>query len=142
MNSVSYDISILLDQSTDLVNLENLFRSREPTNPPNVVTLYDIPGAGIFQSYERNEPGTNFSRYIYSSLQVRVRDISEPAGMARAWEIFNILDHRGNEEINGVRYGLISATDTPTILNWDDNNRVIIITNYEIQRELLIKTGT
>ena len=138
MNNLSHDISVLLVEDPDL-NLTaggNLFVGREPTSPPNTVTLFDSPGGGPAHFYDREE------RYEYGAIQVRVRDTHYGNGLLRARAISKVLDGISGIEIDGALYTRIRAIDNPSLLGYDDNNRAWIVFNLETQRRPLPQEQT
>ena len=131
MNPCSIDIKDILAEhsSLGLVFGQNLHIGREPVNPPNCVTIYDPPGGRIADT-----ANTRDEKYYYLPLQIRVRDVSYTNGMQLAKDIENILHGIHNQTINETYYAFIRCNVPPFVLTWDENNRVIIIINFLIQR--------
>ena len=128
-NEISVDFRSLLAEETEWVVGEELHVGREPAGPSNVITIYDLPGAGPLPEYERGD-----EKYMYASAQIRVRHTSYLTAFSWAHRTVEILDGIGNQEINETFYTLIRALDSPSILTWDDNNRAIVVVNFAIQR--------
>jgi len=128
MNAISVDIKDMLVDDTDLVFGTNLFISREPTSPNSCVTIYDTPGEGDDLYFNPDE------RYERGSIQVRVRDNNYINAWTRIDEIRQLLHGRANETRNGAYYTAIRLTSGPAMLEYDDNGRVILVTNFNVQR--------
>ena len=129
MNTTSFDVKDMLEAAgLGLIYKKNLFRAKEPTNPDNVVTIYDTP-TGM---PERTLDNSQF--YYRSSIQVRVRNNNYSDGMTLAMNIMQSLHGRAQETWGGTLYTVIQATGEPVPMAWDENNRTIIIINFNLQR--------
>lgn len=128
MNAPSVDVKDMLVDDTDLVFGTNLFISREPTSPNNCVTIYDTPGAPDMLTLNKDE------KYEYPSIQVRVRNVSYTDGWINLDEIRQSLHGRAHETWNGAYYTIIKVSSGPALLEYDDNGRVILVINFQIQR--------
>lgn len=128
----SFDIQKILEneESLDLVAGENLFIAREPTKPDKCVTIYDPPGGAVDITSDINRDGA----YVRNEIQVRVRDVDYEEASTRAHAIMNFLHGKSNFEFNGTYYAFLRCTTPPTTLGWDDNNRVLLIINFQIQK--------
>jgi len=129
MNPAAKDTKDMLvaDTGLSLVYGTDLFVSKEPTKPNECVTIFDTPS---FPS----DLTLDGESYFRSSIQVRVRTLDYEAGMALAWTIMGSLHGRANETWNGTLYTVIKAVGEPTPLYYDENNRLLIITNFNLQR--------
>lgn len=131
MRAVSDDIKDLLMAESDLglTFAENLFISREPLTPDDVVTLYDTTGGGINSTLAQD------SNYRNESIQIRVRNHQA----TEAWKLINsitmALHGRANFECNGSLYLIIYCMSGPAFLTVDDQNRAIYIVNFDTQRK-------
>lgn len=129
MIEASKDIVDMLEASgLGLVYKKNIFRAKEPTSPPIVVTVYDTP------SFEPERTLDNNQWYYRSSVQVRIRHTGYTLGMALAWNILESLHSQANTVWNGTLYTVIQAVGEPASIAWDENNRVIIVINFNLQR--------
>jgi len=130
MNATSEDIKDMLEAETglDLVFGENLFISREPSNPNNTVTIFDTIGRPDQLTFNRSE------RYEYPSVQIRVRNTRS----GDAWDIIEkikvALHGRAHETWNDTYYSVIHCISGPAMLDWDDNGRIRLIINFNVQR--------
>jgi hypothetical protein len=131
MNASSVDIKDwLVDNSgLGLVFATNLFIAREPTKPDNCVTIYDTPGEPAKPDFEGD------SSIYEDSIQVRIRNTSYITAWDLAEEIRDVLSPVSNTEINETTYLSIFHQNGPFVLEWDDNNRVIVIINFKITRK-------
>jgi len=131
MNAASEDIKDILEaeSSLGLVYATDLFIGREPPKPKNCVTIYDAPGAPPLLTLE--EEG---EAYDYASVQVRVRNTKYSTGWELAKNIQNTLHGRANETWNDTLYTVIYCTSGPALLEWDQNDMVIFVINFNIQR--------
>lgn len=119
-----------------LVAGTNLFIGREPIKPNNTVTILDTAGTGASLDFDKNDPNdpNDNDRYEYAEIQIRIRNTSYETGMNLARKIISLLHNRGNEVINQTKVTLIQSVDSPFLLDWDDNNRARIVTNFEVQQ--------
>lgn len=131
MNPVSEDIKDMLVESSvglDLTFATNLFIGKEPGLPDDCVTIFDTP------SFPPDITMTKGESYFRSSFQIRVRNRKYDTGMTLAWDIFNQLHERADEDWGDSIYELIRATGEPALLDWDENERPRIIINFDVQR--------
>jgi len=138
MNYAAKDIrDMLVDSSSSdssdvgglgLVFATNLFIGREPSSPNNCVTIYDTTSFPPDTTFDPTE------KYYRSSVQVRIRDLSYSDAMNLGIDIMESLCGRAQETWNGTLYTVITAKGEPFLLAWDDNNRAIVIINFDMQR--------
>lgn len=130
MNSTADDMKDLIEAESELglVFATNLFVGREPASPDNCVTLFDTPGFGPMMSLD------GMNNYHYSSFQVQVRNRSYPVAYGLIYNIVAALHGRGNEEVGGTRYLSIACVSDPYLLAWDENGRVHLGANFNVQR--------
>lgn len=126
MRSAADEIKDLLEDVTDLVFGQTLFVGREPATPNNVVTLYDTGGAPHLT--------LDNTVYEYTTIQVRVRNVSYPAAMERAYGIMTEL-HGHTGPIDSMSdHQLIRCIGGPSLLEYDATGRTVVVSNYELQR--------
>lgn len=130
MNAASIDIKDLLEAEYDLglIFSDNLFIGREPEKPDSCVTIYDTSGVPPSLSLDS-------TKYYYESIQIRNRNTSYEDGYNEAFAIMEFLNAKHGETVNGSTYTIVQCSTPPTLLQWDDSNRVIFITNYSLQRK-------
>lgn len=133
MNIPSVDIKDILEGESilGLVFGINLFIGREPEKPNECITIFDYSGRPPQQTLGTNIDAEN---YFYDSFQIRIRGIDYEKTWAIIQDILISLHGRANETWNGTLYTSIICTSGPAMLEWDDNNRVKFIINFETQR--------
>jgi len=137
MNAPSWDIKDMLEAYQEssastaddlgLVYKTNLFIAKEPSDPPDCVTIQDTGGRPPYM-------GLTDVGYEYPSIQIRIRTTKYMEGWDLANRIKDVLHGRANETWNGTLYTLIQCMNGPAHIDWDDNNRAIIILNFNLQR--------
>lgn len=130
MNPTSVDIKDMLeaDSSLGLVLNTDLFIGMEPTKPNDCVTIFDTLGRPPQLTMAKGE------NYFYPSVQIRVRGKSYLTAWALAKDIKTSLHARGPETWNGTLYTLLQCISGPAMLDWDENQRVRFVINFNIQR--------
>jgi len=128
------------DNDLGLTYKDDLMIGREPTEPNNVTTIFDTPDRGSQLTVEQNEANNKNDRYVYSGVQVRVRNVAYDKGLQLAQDIVTVLHGRGNETISGAEIKLIQALDNPSLLNWDDNERARFVVNFQVQHKIIAST--
>lgn len=129
MNAVSFDIKTLIeeDSSLGLVFGTNLFIGRKPAAPSDCVTLYDV--AGMAPDLCLNKEG-----YNRDALQIVVRNTSYVTAMTTAWQLADFLQGQSNIVLDNIQYTLLRVVITPTVLEWDEDNCVLVLFSIEAQR--------
>lgn len=132
MNPASTDIADILEAESvfGLTKGVNLFSARQPSAPSDCVTIYDLPGNPPMLTMKKSE-----SQYYYSGVIVRVRNIDYQAAWDLSFQILQFLHGTGHTTINGTSYQLIRALGDPQLIEWDENNRAVFVTSYDIQRK-------
>jgi len=130
MNPCSEDIKDMLvaESSLGLVFATNLFVGKEPSNPDDCVTIYDTGGMPPQLTFQQGE------NYYYPSIQIRVRSIDYLTGWNLVQNITTSLHGRSHETWNETLYTVIYCSSGPALLDWDGNNRVRFIVNFNMQR--------
>jgi len=132
MNATSKDVKDMLEAESDLglVFATNLFYGREPTEPDNCVTVFDTPG----RPPQLTLGAQSEDNYYYPSVQIRVRNNDQDDAWALMEDIKEALHGRAGETWNGTFYSVIICASEPSFLDWDDNDRIRLIINLNIQR--------
>lgn len=130
MNVASKDIVEMLEaeSSLGLSFPTNIVYAKELDSPDNLVTVLDMPGRPPQLTLKKGE------NYYYDAVQIRVRNKVYDTGFALATSIMTALHGRAGETWNATYYSVIICTMTPALLEWDRNNRVCFIINFEVQR--------
>lgn len=131
MNPASEDIKDMLEaeSSLGLTFATDLFIGKEPDQPDNIATIYDSVSSPPQLTLHGQE-----DTYYYPSLQIRVRNTSYLDGWNLINDITTSLHGRAHETWNGTLYTVIYCSSGPALLTWDDDNRVIFIVNFNLQR--------
>jgi hypothetical protein len=137
MSSCAEDIKtmlgVYLDSSENVSEISDfilfpVFVGKEPMEPSNTITVFETPGAPPQLTFDRDEI------YEYPSVQVRVRSASYLQGWEQANEIKNALHGRANESWGSNFYTLVRCANGPYLLDYDKNQRVRFIINFDCQR--------
>lgn len=130
MNTPAVDIKDILKEisSLGLTFATDLFVGKEPSSPDNCVTIFDTPGGAPQLTLNKTE------KYFYQSIQIRVRNNSYLQAFSLAEQIEEELQGLAHETVNGTYYSLIQTMGSPFLLDWDKNNRVRVVINFNIQR--------
>ena len=106
----------------------NLFVGREPAQPDETVSIFDVVGWPPYLTFNKDEV------YERPAVQVRVRSRSYVTGWNLLERIVRRLHGLTQETWNGTLYSVIQCSRAPMLLDWDENSRVRIIASFEIQR--------
>lgn len=104
----------------------DIFLGMMPDQPDNLVALFEYAGS---------PPDLNWNGE-YPSLQVMVRNTSYPAGRTKIEQVRDVLHGLCEQVINGTRYLLIKAKQSPESLGRDDNNRCEFVINFDVIKEV------
>jgi len=131
MNAPSEDIKDMLEaeSSLGLTFATDLFIGKEPSSPDNTVTIFDTSGLPSTLTLDENS-----NDYEKPSVQIRVRNRAYDTGWALIQEIKEALHSRAHEIWNGTLYTIIYCSSGPAMLDWDNNDRVRFIINFNLQR--------
>ena len=131
MNVVSEDIKDMLEgeSSLELIYGTNLYLGKEPKTPKDTVTIFDT--VGYAPQLTLGGQGVD---YFYPSIQIRVRNKKYLTGWSLIQDIRTALHGRAHETWNGTLYTVIYCANGPALLDWDENNLVRFIINFNLQR--------
>lgn len=131
MNPASKDIATLLSQQSSLALTlaTDLFFSRMPDQPDDCVAIMDNPGDPPLLAQTKLT-----KNYYYSSVSIWVRNTTYENGWDQIHNIVEFLHGHSDETIDGTFYALFRALNDPQVLMYDENERVIFIVNFEVQR--------
>jgi hypothetical protein len=132
MNPASKDIATLLngESSIGLALGTDLFYSKIPSSPQNCVSIFDNIGSAPMLTLKKET-----SDYLFSSVNVQVRNTNYDNGYSVIKGIFDYLHGLHGLVIVGTEYLLIRAIDEPGLLAYDNNERPIFSVNFEIHRK-------
>ncbi len=131
MNSAAKDIANILDgeSALGLTLGTDLFHSWMPDSPDALVVVYDNPGGPPMLTYKKST-----SNYYYSSVSVQARDVNVDDAYASIFAIFDFLHASSSIVEAGTYYALIKALNDPQELHRDQNDRIVMFVNFEVQR--------
>ncbi|SMB97778.1 hypothetical protein SAMN00808754_1941 [Thermanaeromonas toyohensis ToBE] len=104
----------------------DIFLGQLPATPDNVAALFEYAG----------EPPDLHSNVEYPGLQVLVRNKNYAAGRQKIEQIRNVLHGLTETIVNGRRYLLIRARQSPEALPRDENGRAIFVCNFRVIKEV------
>ncbi|MBC7340891.1 MAG: hypothetical protein H5U02_00295 [Clostridia bacterium] len=104
----------------------DIFLGQLPAAPDNVVALFEYAG----------EPPDLHSSVEYPGLQVLVRNKSYVAGRQKIEQTRNVLHGLTEATINGRRYLLVRARQSPEALPRDENGRALFVCNFRVIKEV------
>lgn len=128
MNIVTQDIKDIITNNTSLVFGTDIFIAMEPNKPDNCVTLYDATSSPVGIQLDGSKD------IMTSTIQVRIRNLSYQNAWSQAEEIINVLHGIGQQIVNNTYYNIVRCMNGPEYLTFDNQDRVIIVTNFEIKR--------
>jgi len=105
----------------------DLFVGEEPTDPDNVITVYDTGG----------EPPDEAGAADNPSVMIRIRNNNYLGGFEKASDIKDLLWFNNSHfDLNGVRliYFLLGDINS---LGKDSNGRYVFTINFRIKREVI-----
>jgi hypothetical protein len=128
----------MLTDVADLLEAEGLITvgayklSELPDEPDGIVVLHETPG--LAPQFVHGKIG---AAYEYPRLQVIVRDPDYTVAYNKAHDIFRLLSNVVNAELGEgpTWYLRISPMGSPAQAPRDGNDRVIIVTNYQVSKE-------
>lgn len=133
MNSSAVDIKDMLEAyesgaSSNDVDLYPIFIGKEPAEPANCITLFEIGWRPPQLTYDPSE------KYEYKTVVVRIRAVSYVEGWSVAEKIKDTLHGRAHETWSDSYYSLIKCQVGPEVLSYDKMQRVLIIVEFNVQR--------
>ena len=135
MNPAGKDIaSILEDQSSlGLTLATDLFYGRliDGDGFDNIVAVVDNPGDAPQLTLQKDTSG-----YKYSSVSIYVRNVDYDDGYAVIDSIVDYLHGLSGIVESGTLYTLVRAMADPQVLEYDENDRVVFMVNFEVQRRV------
>ena len=120
------DILVLLQENNFGIISKTLFQGLMPDSPDElvVVKVYDASPSDLAWNGE------------YPVFQVAVRSASYVTAQTKCTNIHKLLHGICEQQINGTRYLLIQALQTPMYLSTDKSNRKIFVANFTVIKEI------
>ncbi len=103
-----------------------IYKGTMPDTPDDCIGLFEYAGEPISLDWRGESP----------NLQVMVRNKSYEQGRLTIANIQRALHGVNNKDINGTRYLLIRALQSPEHLGRDENNRCEFVQNFQIIKEV------
>ena len=125
MTSLAKDIATMIVDAGEGVLATNLFIGKEPSDPPNCVTVYETGG------------GEQDAKWAIDdlSVQVRVRAFRHELAYVKTDRIKRYIEGATPRTINGTRYTGFWSTSSINYLARDINDRAIFTLDFKIVRE-------
>jgi hypothetical protein len=111
------------------VRHQNLFSSRMPDQPDNVLVLYEYPGRP--PEYSLSPSLTPFVRR--PRIQVQCRAKSYRLARTNIEKVYNLMSGVANQFFGSTQYMSITPLDEPGLMTRDTNRRTILVFNSEIE---------
>lgn len=109
----------------------DLFTGTLPDVPDNAVALYEYGGVAPVSTL-----GPGQAKFERPRIQVLARATTYSAARSKIESIFKLLHGLANTSLSSVRYLLIEAVQSPFFMEKDANNRIKLICNFQIHKEL------
>lgn len=128
-NSAAVHIAQMLEESAIGYSIGiDLFVSKEPSSPNEVITLYD-------DSAEKPSNVMSADKmYEYVMIQIIVRRESYRTAMDDIYSIISHLDFRVGDVKDGYTYTGIILNSGPALMDYDERNRPRVSANFRVQR--------
>lgn len=126
MNPFSVDVKDMLDgdSNLELTFGTDLFVGTDPTEPDNVVGIFDTSGWAPDVKHNYENP----------TVQVLVRNRSYVTGWTVAHDIMQFLHNKHEETWNGTRYLAIFAQSDVLFIGRDEHDRFMFSVNFRCTR--------
>jgi len=130
MNACAKDIATLLHNQGLGVLGTDLFYSRMPVSPQDCVIVYDNSGAPPMLQLVKER-----STYSYHSIHIRSRATKYDTAHEKLMAISTYLHGLHHVVLGDTYYALVRAVTAPVHLHYDENDRPVLLVNYEVQRK-------
>ena len=126
-NPASFDIATFLAaQGVGTVGTD-IFVGREPSEPAFIISIFDVGGISPNPKFLRDEP------QVQCRVRGEVNDYNN--AFAKAQLIKDILLGAQPQDLNGTDYVLFTQIGEILSLGYDENNRVALVSNWQLVRE-------
>ena len=109
----------------------DLFTGIMPDAPDAAVALIEYGGVEPMHAL-----GGGTAKIERPRLQVLARATTYSAARTKIEAAYKVLDALAGETLSGVRYLAVEALQSPFFLRRDENNRVELIFNVQVHKEL------
>lgn len=108
----------------------DIFKGFKPDQPDNLIALFEYAGSPMGLTMGKSDPVIE-----RPGLQVWVRNYLYPDGRAKIDQVVDVLHGQANITLDGDRYLLIQANQSPESIGMDANNRSEFVVNFSIIKE-------
>jgi hypothetical protein len=108
-----------------------IFYNAVPETPPSCLALFEYGGAGPRFTL----PATTGIATESARVQVLVRSESNTAARAKAEEAYRALAKIVDRPLSSTRYLRVEPLQAPFFLRRDENHRIIMAFNVEVEKE-------
>lgn len=109
----------------------DLFVGLLPDTPDAAVSLFEYGGASPVHSL-----GSGGAKFERPRVQVVVRAATYTAARTKIESVYTTLEQLANITLSSVRYLMVEAVQSPAFLERDVNNRVTMVCNFQVYKEL------
>lgn len=109
----------------------DLFEGTLPDAPDNACALYEY--GGLAPAHTIGGGGAKFER---PRVQVLARAATYSTARSKIEAVYRLLDQLAGVTLSGVRYLRVEAVSSPLYLEHDANNRVKMVCNFQVHKEL------
>jgi hypothetical protein len=109
----------------------DIFIGQLPESPDAACALYEYGGIAPAHTI-----GGGTAKYERPRVQVVARALTYSAARSKIESIYTLLDAVAGAMLSSVRYLRIEAVQSPAFLERDANNRVTMVCNFQVQKEL------
>lgn len=117
----------------DRMTFPDIYRGYFPESPDNLTVLIEQPGRPPAFSHSDSKPFA-----VYPRLQILSRGKAEKYQQPRRDQlaIYGVLTEVANRDLSGTFYRKIRALHEPFLLMQDDNQRIVVSTIYEVDKNV------
>ena len=130
--AVLEDLGTYIAAQTSLTLGTDLFQGRMPEAPDACVAIYDS-GGGLAPERAFGSAGL---QYESPSVMVHCRAATRATAKTNADAVFTALGKVMAESLSSTVYHMIRPQQSPTFLEWDDNDRAIYTFNVVCEKEM------
>lgn len=109
----------------------DLFEGTLPDSPDAAVTLYEYGGLAPTHTI-----GGGAAKFERPRVQVLARATTYSAARSKIEAVYKLLDQLAGVTLSSVRYLRVEAVSSPLFLERDANNRVKMVCNFQVHKEL------
>lgn len=143
--------SYLVDDLKDLLSSGGVtttaYKEQLPPKPDEALCIRETGGYPPIRAFPGSAArggGVGNGQIVVErpTVQIMRRSITAEKAQAEMYYIYRLLDGAGNRNINGTRYGQISAMSPPFPLPQDESGRTIRVLNIVVEKALSTSTST